>query len=67
MKQRIFQYAVLLHNYDAEGEYVDSKMVVEPKFQLAKSEKELVFNVTREIPAEVATNPDNIEIIIRNF
>jgi hypothetical protein len=67
MRQRIFQYAVLLHNYNADGEYVDSKMIVEPKFQLAKSEKELVFNVTREIPADAASNPDNIEIIIRNF
>lgn len=68
--KRLFQYAVLLHEYatkDGKKEYVDSKMIIEPKLVLAKSEKDLVFKITREIPEEHAQNPDNVEIIIRPF
>jgi hypothetical protein len=66
MKQ-LFQYAVILHERDKEGIYVDSKIIIEPATVLAKSEKDLVFKITREIPEEYATNPDNVQIVIRNF
>ena len=66
MKQ-LFQYAVILHEYDKEGNYVDSKIIVEPKTALAKSEKDLVFKITREIPEEFAEDPDNVQILVRNF
>lgn len=66
MKQ-LFQYVVLLHETDKDGEYVDSKIIIEPTFALAKSEKDLVFKITREIPDEFAKDPDNVQIIIRNF
>jgi hypothetical protein len=69
MKQ-LFQYTVLLHEYtEKEGkkEFKDTKIIIEPKFELAKNEKDLVFKITREIPAEFATEPDNIQILIRNF
>ena len=66
MKQ-LFQYVVLLHETDKEGDYIDSKIIIEPKFELAKSEKDLVFKITREIPDEFAKDPDNVQIIIRNF
>ncbi len=68
--KRLFQYAVILHEYetkDGKKEYKDSKIIIEPKIVLAKSEKDLVFKVTREIPDEYAENPDNVEIIIRPF
>lgn len=73
--RRLFQYAVILHEYeDVQGittgstrNYKDSKIIIEPKIVLAKSEKDLVFKVTREIPEEYAVNPDNVEIIIRPF
>lgn len=63
----LFQYAVILHEYDKEGNYVDSKLIVEPKIVLAKSEKDLVFKITREIPEEFVENPDNVQILVRNF
>lgn len=67
MKKTLFQYAVLLHKYDDKNVYQDSQVIIEPKHQLAHTEKELVFKVTREIPAEHTDNPDNVEILIRNF
>lgn len=66
MKQ-LFQYAVILHETDKDGEYVDSKIIIEPTTALAKSEKDLVFKITRDIPDEFAKDPDNVQIIIRNF
>jgi len=72
--KRLFQYAVILHEYEKDeanlkgGQvYKDSRIIIEPKVVLAKSEKDLVFKVTREIPNEFAENPDNVEIIIRPF
>lgn len=66
MKQ-LFQYVVLLHEYDKEGVYKDSKIIIEPTNALAKSEKDLIFKITREIPEEFAENPDNVQILVRNF
>ena len=65
--KRLFQYAVILHKYDEKRVYVDSQVIIEPATKLAKSEKDLVFSVTREIPEEHTSNPDDIEIIVRNF
>lgn len=70
MKKKVFQYMVVLHEFETkEGkeEYKDSKVIIDLKTVMAKSEKELVFKITREIPEQYATNPDNVEIIIRNF
>ena len=70
MKKRPFQYMVLLHEYEEkEGkkEYKDSKVIIDMKTVMAKTEKELVFKITREIPEEFAGEPDNVEIIIRPF
>ena len=70
MKKRVFQYMVLLHEYEEkEGnkEYKDSRVIIDLKTVMAKSEKELVFKITREIPEEYAGDPDNVEIIIRPF
>lgn len=65
MKQ-LFQYAVVLHKY-TDKVYVDSEIIIQPTTRLAKSEKELLFAITREIPEEHAKDPDNIQIIVRNF
>lgn len=70
MKKQLFQYSVLLHEYeekDGNKVYKDSKIIVEPKYVLAKSEKDVLFKVTREVPEEFSSDPDNIEILIRNF
>lgn len=73
--KRLFQYAVILHEYEKptgtetikSPVYKDSKVIIEPKIVLAKSEKDLVFKITREIPEEFAQEPDNVEIVIRPF
>lgn len=71
MKKKLFRYYVLLHEFDKKEDgskiYRDSKLVIEPKNVLALTEKEVVFKVTREIPEEYATEPDNVEIVIGNF
>ena len=66
MKQ-LFQYSVVFHQFDKEGDYVDSKVIIEPKIALSKSEKDLIFKITREIPEEFADDAQNVQIIVRNF
>lgn len=70
MKQ-LFQYTVLYHEYkkdkDGVDVYVDSTIIIEPKFALANSEKELIFKATREVDEKYASDPDNVQILIRNF
>ena len=65
MKQ-LFQYAVVLHKH-TDKVYVDSEIIIPPTYRLAKSEKDLLFSITREIPEKYAEDPDNIQIIVRNF
>ncbi len=65
--KRLFTYSVILHEYNDKKEYLDSKIIIQPTSYLAKSEKEVLFKVTREIPEEHTKNPDNIEILVRNF
>jgi len=66
----LFQYTVIYHQFE-EGEkgkvYKDSVLVQEPKFVLAATEKEVVFRATREIDEKYASDPDNVQILIRNF
>ena len=74
MKKKVYQYMVVLHEYESDTAnpkggpvYKDSKVIIDLKTVMAKSEKELVFKITREIPEEFAGEPDNVEIIIRPF
>lgn len=74
MKKRVYQYMVLLHEFDKDDTraksdpvYKDSKVIIDLKTVMAKSEKDLVFKITREIPEEYAQEPDNVEIIVRPF
>ena len=68
--KNLFQYTVILDEYkitEKGKEYVDSKVIIEPKFALAGSENEMVFKITRDIPEEFAKDPDNVRILIRGF
>ena len=74
MKKKPFQYMVLLHEYEKDETnpksgptYKDSKVIIDLKTVMAKSEKELIFKITREIPEQFAGEPENVEIIIRPF
>lgn len=71
-KQKLFQYAVILHEKEEDSSktaesYKSSKLVIEPTFLLAKDQKDVLFKVTRLIKDEDAKDPDNIEILVRNF
>jgi len=70
MKQ-LFQYVVILHEYETTEKngkvYKDSKIIIEPKLILARNEKDVLFKVTREIPEEFASNPDDVQILVKNF
>lgn len=69
-KKQLFQYYVLLHKYETingKEEYKDSEIIMEPKTALAKTESELLFHITREIPSQFADKPDNVEIVISPF
>ncbi len=66
----MFQYTVLFHEYEITEKgktYKDSHIIVEPKFVLAASEKEVIFKATREIDEKYASSPDDVQILIRNF
>lgn len=69
-KRQLFQYCVILHTTetkDGRVEYTGAEVVIAPTTMLATSEKEVLFKVTRQIPEEKATNPDNVEIMIQTF
>jgi len=66
----LFQYTVLYHEYETTEKgktYKDSQIISEPKFMLANSEKEVIFKATREVDEKYASDPDNVQILIRNF
>lgn len=67
MKKSLFEYAVILHTTNDKGKVTDSKVIIKPTTMLAKSEQDVAFKVTRAIPEKHAKNPDDVEIIIRNF
>lgn len=62
----LFQYVVIFHKME-DDEYVDSEIVIEPKYILANTEKEVLFKATREIPEQYAVDPENVQILVRNF
>jgi hypothetical protein len=69
--KKLFQYTVIFHKYETSKSgskiYVDSELIIEPKYTLAESENEVIFKATREIDENYAKFPDNVEILIRNF
>jgi len=69
--KKLFEYAVIFHKYEelknGEKVYKDSEIIINPKFTLAESEKEVIFKATREIDEAYARFPDNVEILIRKF
>lgn len=67
MKKSLFEYAVLHHKKNEDGEITETSIVIDKKTVLAKNEQAVAFKVTREIPEDVAEDPDNVEIIIRPF
>jgi hypothetical protein len=70
MKQ-LFQYTVIFHKYGLNESgvkvYVDSELIIEPRYILAADEKDVIFKATREVGEEYANSPDSVEILIKKF
>jgi hypothetical protein len=67
---QLFQYAVVVHKFegvDNNKKYIGGELIIPPTTELAKDEKSLAFKVTRLIPEDKISDPDDIEIIIRPF
>ena len=68
--KKLFQYVVIFHEDEETDKgrvFKDSQIIVEPKFVLANSEKEVIFKATREVDEKYASTPDDVQILIRNF
>jgi len=69
--KKLFQYTVIFHKYELNElgvkVYVDSELVIEPRYVLAVDEKDVIFKATREVDEEYAHSPDSIEILIKKF
>lgn len=66
-RKNLFNYCVLLHTPKKGEKEGTTEMIVPPTYELANSERELVFKVQREIPAKYANDFDNLEIKVANF
>lgn len=69
-KLKLFSYAVLFHKKeikDGKEEYIGADVIIEPKTATAKNDKDLLFKIIREVPANYAETPDRVEILIRPF
>ncbi len=67
----LYEYAVIKHEkLDADGEVVEKAvLLVEPTTVLAKNEKSVGLQATKQIPDEELSddNVDRIEVVIRPF
>lgn len=66
-QKSLFEYAVLHHITDDEGEVTDTKLLVEKNIRLESDEKVLAAKIYRELPESVIEDLENVQIIIRPF
>ena len=70
MKQRLFQYAILLHPETKDKKETKEKTkLLSDGIQtiLAQDEKQAAMLVARAIPEEHIDNLQNVEVIVRGF
>jgi hypothetical protein len=69
--KKLYQYTVVFHKYGFNESglkiYIDSELVIEPRYVLANDEKDVIFKATREVGEQYAQAPDNVEILIKKF
>ncbi len=64
----LFQYAIVLQPKFKDGEVVEEgKIIVEPKYTFAESEREVTIVASREIPDEYMDQLDRVEVAVRPF
>jgi hypothetical protein len=69
-KMRLFQYAAILHKKevkDGKEVFVGGEVLIPLTCELAKTDREILFKVIRQIPEDKSAEPDNVEILIRGF
>ena len=69
-KSTLYEIVVLWHpdpNNDDEMKTKKSKVIIEPRYELANDEKSLLYRVSREIDEKYVEQMNQIEIIIRPF
>ena len=70
MKQ-LYQYTVIFHKYGLNESgvkmYLDSELIIEPRYVLAADEKDVIFKATKHISEYYAQSPDSVEIVIKKF
>jgi hypothetical protein len=69
---KLFEYAVLFHPKvvkDAQGNETQGPdtILTEPKFVLAKDEKEVAMRAARAVPDSYLDKLDQVEIVVRPF
>lgn len=68
MKDKLFEYAVLLHPTKEDSEKgVRSILITPPTTVLARDEKEVQMLISRQLPADQLNNWDRIEVAVRTF
>ncbi len=68
MKDKLFEYAVLLHPTKEESEKgTRSKLITPPATVLARDEKEVQMLISRQLPEDQLQNWDRIEVAVRPF
>ena len=70
MKQKLFQFAVLLHDKIDKGngkEDIKTSIVIEPKTILATDEKVALLQIAKQIPDEYKDKLQDIEILLKGF
>jgi len=69
--KKLYQYTVVFHKYGFNESglktYLDSELIIEPRYVLAVDEKDVIFKATREVGEEYAHSPDSVEILIKKF
>jgi hypothetical protein len=69
--KKLYQYTVVFHKYGFNESglkiYIDSELIIEPRYVLAVDEKDVIFKATREVGEQYAQAPDNVEILIKKF
>lgn len=62
-----YEYVVLHHIVDDEGDVTDTKLLVGRTSRLEVNEETLVAKIYRELPEDVIDDLENVEIVVRPF
>ena len=63
----LFQYAVILDEFDDDGDLTDSTLVVELTTVLAKDDEAAAMRAARAIPTEHEDHLDDCRVVVRPF